>query len=125
MASARHVVLWQERSACDGLDAEHRKVVAGHRLGGHPADAAVAVDLVDLVDLHRGVLHGRDVAEDVARPVADVLVVRVGQRTESERGLMQIDVHDLVGPIDRRVAEDDGVDEAEDRRVGANANGQR
>ena len=42
-----------------------------------------------------------------------------------ERRLVEIEVDDLLRPLDRRVAEDDGVDETEDGRVGPDAEGER
>ena len=99
---------------------QHREVAAGDGLGqGHLHAPARAVGL------RRHELRGRDVAEHFGRGVADVLEVGIGERTVGERRLVEIEVDDLLRPLDGRVAEDDGVDEAEDRRVGSDAERER
>ena len=70
-------------------------------------------------------MGGRDVAEHLGRAVADILEIGVGQRAELERRLVQVEVDDLFRPLDRRSAKDHRVDEAEDGRVGPDAERQR
>ena len=77
------------------------------------------------VDRHRYELGGHDVAEHLGGAVTDILEIGVGQRAELERCLVQIEVDDLSRPLDRRVAKDHRVDEAEDGRVGPDAERQR
>ena len=121
MAAPRDIVARQERPTDRGRDPQHREVAAGDRLRRHEVDAAAR----RAVDLCRHELGGRDVAEDLGGAVPDVLEVRVGERAERERCLVEIEVDDLFRPFDRRVAEDDRVDEAEDRRVGSDAECER
>jgi len=75
----RHVVLRENRSSDERVDAERAEVGPGHRLREDEIDTAVSVDL------DRRELRGADVAEHPLRPVAYVLVVGVRERPETER----------------------------------------
>ena len=121
MPAARDVVARQQGASDRRLDSQQREVAAGDRLRGHHADASN----LGAVDRHRHELGGRDVAEGLGGAVADILEIGVGQRAELERCLVQVEVDDLFRPLDRRVAEDHRVDEAEDGRVGPDAERER
>ena len=119
--AARDVVARQQGAPEGGLDPQHREVVAGHRLRRHDADPSA----LGAVDVRRRELRGADVAEHLGGAVPDVLEVRVGERAVGERRLVEVEVDHLFRPLDRRVAQEDGVDEAEDGRVGADPERER
>ena len=114
----RHVVLRKNRSAQLGLNAEHREVGTGDRFGEENVHAALAVDL------DRGDLCPTDGAEHLFCAVAHVLEVGIRERAELEGGLMCIQVDHVGWTVNGHLAQDDRVDEAENGRVGANAQGQ-
>ena len=95
MPAGRDVVARQQGAPDRGLDAQHREVAAGDRLGRHHADPAALV----AVHRHRHELGGGDVAEDLGGAVAHVLEVGVGERAELERRLVEIEVDHLLRPL--------------------------
>ena len=121
MPAARDVVARQQGASDRGIDSQHREVAAGDRLRRRQANAST----LPAVDRQRYEIGGRDVAEHRGGAVADILEIGVGQRAELERCLVQIEVDYLFRPLDRRIAKDHRVDEAEDGGVGPDAERQR
>src|SRR3954462_3876409 len=58
------------------------------------------------------------------RRVAEIVIIRVRERRVRELGLVLVDLGDLFRVRNRRTPEEDGVDEAEDCRVRADAEGE-
>ena len=121
MPAARDVVARQQGASDHRLDAQQREVAAGDRLRRRQADAAALA----AVDRQRQEVRGRDVAEHRGGAVTDILEIGVGQRAELERRLVQVEVDHLFRPLDRGIPKDHRVDEAEDGRVGPDAERQR
>ena len=118
MAAPRDIVVRLNGSAEPRLDAEQRERASCHGLAHDGAHSARAIDLRD------GERRRGDPAEDVGRALAQVLDVRVGHRVEPPVAFGLVDVDERLGVIERGLTKEHGVSHAEDRRVGADADGQ-
>ena len=118
-APCADVFVGDERAADDGANAERLEVVVGHHLADHDLRAALDREVREEVRV-RGDAGERFGAGAVVEIVGiRVRVVRIRRR------LVPVDVDELVGALDRERAKENGVDDAEDRRVDADAEGQR
>ena len=119
MSARRDVVLRTEQPARGGTKAEQREVIAVHELTGERLDVIAHVVRGDRK--HRD----RDLRERRRGLALEVDVVGIGERRVREVGLFLVDLGDLLRMRDRRAPEENRVHQAEDRRVGADAERQR
>ena len=112
------VVLRRQQPAEHRLNAEKPKVVAGHRFAHHEVDVLVHPHHRE----HRRVR--RHVREHVVLR-AQIEVVGIGARRVAIVGVAGIDVDELRGTNQWQRAEQDRVDDREERRVEADRHGQR
>ncbi len=104
------------------FEAEHREVLAGDRL------ADLRLDLVVALDRRQRVARRRDRLQRPAGAggaVARVAEVGVREGAELEVGGREVDVDQTLGLADRGLAQQDRVDEREDRGVGADPDRER
>ncbi len=119
--TVRHdIVLRRDRTACDRAHAEQREVVARNELPvGGRFETAVDAD----VEAHRR--PRRQLGESASLLLAHDPVLRVSEATLEGRAATVRQQHEPLGILHRQRSPHDGVDQAEDRRVGADPKCQR
>ncbi len=119
MGTLGNVVVGAEKPADLGLHEEQQEVLTGNRLRRDNLDALV------VVDRREGIATYGNGLEDIGGVGADVAKVRVRKNVVLEVANARVDLHQLVRRFHWHAAENRGVDQAEDRRVGADADRQR
>ena len=118
MGTLGNVVVGAEKPADLGLHEEQQEVLTGNRLRRDNLDALV------VVDRREGIATYGNGLEDIGGVGADVAKVRVRKNVVLEVANARVDLHQLVRRFHWHAAENRGVDQAEDRRVGADTEGQ-
>ena len=118
MAATRNVIRGRNCPSEVRLDAEEREGTSGHRLADDRAHRAPTLDR------SRDKRGCSDSSEDVCGALAQVLDVGVRHRIELAPAFSLVDVDQRPGVVERRLVEEHGVRDPDNRRVCADANGQ-
>ena len=122
MAIGRAVVIGRKGAPGCGSDAQHRKIRTRHQLAAHPLG-------VSLKGHAHVVLEAAEHPAEDGVVLAEIVIHGVGQRVHAPVATvvetLHLQRHQLLRVLYRQQAQQDLIEQREDRRVCADAEGQR
>jgi hypothetical protein len=119
MSAFGHVVFRTKRPPDLGLESQQSEIVTGDGLTGKRLYTTLPIDLKELK------LRGRNTLKDLFGPIAQVKEVRVGKGIVVGARIAHVDVDELLRCFERKLLEDDRIDQAEDGGVRSDTQSKR